>query len=105
MFVIPTIRFQVLNVFIILGLDRRRLIFATVTTNPTAEWLAQQVVNAYPEDTAPRFLARDRDRAYGLAFRARVKGLGGRPPPRGLEDQDGGGHHHQHPALAHRGSW
>jgi transposase InsO family protein len=76
MFVVPTIRFQVLYIFIILGLERRRLIFANVTTNPTADWLAQQVVNAFPWDTAPRFLIRDRDRAYGLAFSARVRGLG-----------------------------
>jgi putative transposase len=41
-FVVPTIRFRVLYIFIILGLERRRLIFANVTTNPTAEWLAQQ---------------------------------------------------------------
>jgi len=76
MFVVPTIRFQVLYIFIILGLERRRLIFANVTTNPTADWLAQQVVNAFLWDTAPRFLIRDRDRAYGLAFSARVRGLG-----------------------------
>jgi len=48
MFVIPTIRFQILHVFIILALERRRLVFANVTTNPTAEWLAQRVVNAFP---------------------------------------------------------
>jgi hypothetical protein len=48
MFVVPTIRLQVLYIFIILGLERRRLIFANVTTNPTAEWLAQQLVNAFP---------------------------------------------------------
>jgi transposase InsO family protein len=65
----------VLYIFIILGLQRRRLVFANVTTNPTAEWLAQQVVNAFPWDTAQRFLIRDRDRAYGLAFSARVRGL------------------------------
>jgi hypothetical protein len=76
MFVVPTIRFQVLYTFIILGLERRRLIFANVTTNPTAQWLAQQVVNAFPWDTAPRFLIHDRDRAYGLTFTARVRGLG-----------------------------
>ena len=75
-FVVPTIRFQVLYIFIILGLERRRLIFANVTTNPTADWPAQQVVNAFLWDTAPRFLIRDRDRAYGLAFSARVRGLG-----------------------------
>jgi len=76
MLVVPTIRLQVLYVFIILGLERRRLVFANVTTNPTAEWLAQQVVNAFPWDTAPKFLIRDHDRAYALAFSARVKGLG-----------------------------
>ena len=76
MFVVPTIRFQVLYIFVILGLERRRLLFANVTTNPTAEWLAQQVVNAFPWDTAPRFLIRDRDQAYGLTFSARLRGLG-----------------------------
>jgi transposase InsO family protein len=76
MFVVPTIRFQVLYVFVILGLERRRIVFANATTNPTAEWLAQQVVNAFPWDTAPRFLIRDRDGAYGHAFSERLKGLG-----------------------------
>jgi len=76
MFVLPTIRFQILYVFIILALERRRLVFANVTTNPTAEWLAQQVVNAFPWETAPRYLIRDRDKAYGFAFSRRVKGLG-----------------------------
>ena len=69
MFVVPTIRFQVLYIFIILSLERRRLVFANVTTNPSAEWLAQQVVNAFPWDRAPRFLIRDRDNAYGSASR------------------------------------
>jgi transposase InsO family protein len=76
MSVVPTIRFQVLYIFIILGLERRRLVFTNVTTNPTAQWLAQQVVNAFPWDSAPRFLIRDPDRAYGLAFSVRVRGLG-----------------------------
>jgi len=75
-FVVPTIRFQILYVFIVLALERRRLVLANVTTNPTAEWLAQQVVNAFPWETAPRYLIRDRDRAYGLAFSQRVNGLG-----------------------------
>jgi hypothetical protein len=67
---------HVLDVSVILGLERRRIVFANATTNPTAEWLAQQVVNAFPWDTAPRFLIRDRDGAYGHAFSERVKGLG-----------------------------
>jgi len=76
MFVVPTIRFQILYIFVILALERRRLVFANVTTNPSAKWLAQQIVNAFPWDTAPRFLIRDRDRAYGVAFSQRVKNLG-----------------------------
>jgi len=76
MFAVPTIRFQILYVFIILALDRRRLVFGNVTTNPTAEWLAQQVVNAFPWETAPRYLIRDSDKAYGFAFSQRLKGLG-----------------------------
>ena len=76
MFTVPTIRFQVLYVFVILSLERRRLVFANVTANATAEWLGQQVVNAFPWDTAPKFLVRDRDGAYGFEFSRRTKGLG-----------------------------
>ncbi len=76
MFVVPTIRFQILYIFIVLHLERRRLVFTNVTTNPTAEWLAQQIVNAFPWDTAPKFLIRDRDGAYGSAFSLRMKSLG-----------------------------
>jgi transposase InsO family protein len=47
-----------------------------VTTNPTAFWLGQQIVNAFPWDTAPRFMIRDRDRAYGDEFSGRVESLG-----------------------------
>src|SRR4029453_8930368 len=55
---------------------RRRIVHLNVTANPTAAWTAQQVVEAFPEDTAPRYLLRDRDRIYGPAFRRRVDGLG-----------------------------
>ncbi len=60
----------------LLSLERRRLVFANVTANATAEWLGQQVVNAFPWDTAPEFLLRDRDGAYGFKFSRRTKGLG-----------------------------
>ncbi len=76
MFVVPTIRFQVLYIFVVLGLERRHLVFANVTTNPTADWLGQQVVNAFPCDTAPRFLIRDRDGAYGATLSNRLEGQG-----------------------------
>jgi transposase InsO family protein len=75
LFVVPTIRFRPLHLNHPRP-ERRRLIFANVTTNTTEQWLAQQVVNAFPWDTTPRFLIRDRDTAYGLALSARVRGLG-----------------------------
>jgi putative transposase len=73
---LPTVRFEIFYVFVILALERRRLVFANVTTNPTASWLGQQVVNAFPWDTAPKFLIRDRDGAYGEEFSHRVRSLG-----------------------------
>jgi putative transposase len=76
LFTVPTVRFQVLYVFVILALERRRLAFTNMTTNPTAFWLGQQIVNAFPWDTAPRFMIRDRDGAYGDEFSRRVESLG-----------------------------
>ena len=73
---VQTIRFQILYIFVILALERRHLVFANATANPTAEWLAQQSVNAFPWDTAPRYVIRDRDRTHGVAFSQRVKNLG-----------------------------
>jgi transposase InsO family protein len=73
---LPTARFEILYVLVILALERRRLVFANVTTNPTAFWLGQQVVNAFPWDTAPKFLIGDRDGAYGEEFSRRVRSLG-----------------------------
>ena len=74
--VVPTIRFQLLFVFIILSRARRRVVHFNVTANPTAEWTAQQIVVAYPWDTAPRYLLRDRDGVYGGWFRQRVRSMG-----------------------------
>jgi transposase InsO family protein len=76
LFTVPTIRFQILYVFVVLALERRRLVFRNVTTNPTALCLSQQAVNAFPWDTAPRFMIRDRDQAYGNEFSRRVRNLG-----------------------------
>jgi len=55
--------------------DRRRIVHFNVTEHPTAEWTAAQIVQAFPWDKAPRFLLRDRDSIYGVAFRALVKSL------------------------------
>jgi putative transposase len=64
-FTVPTIRFQVLYVFLVLAHDRRRILHFAMTAHPTAEWTAQQLREAFPWDTAPRYLLRDRDRIFG----------------------------------------
>jgi putative transposase len=75
-FTVPTVAFRVLFVFIILAHERRRIVHFNVTEHPTAQWTAQQIVEAFPWDTAPRNLLRDRDSIYGAAFQQRVKNLG-----------------------------
>ena len=75
-FTLPTATFRVLHVFIVLRHDRRQVVHFNVTTNPSAEWTAQQIVNAFPFDESPRFLIRDRDEIYGKYFRDRVDAMG-----------------------------
>src|SRR6266478_4431508 len=75
-FIVPTVRLRVLFAFVVLAHDRRRVLHFNVTEYPTAAWTAQQIVNAFPDDSAPSFLLRDRDSIYGDAFRQRVKGMG-----------------------------
>jgi hypothetical protein len=65
LFVVPTIRFDLLYAFVIVRLDRRDLVWINVTGNPTAEWVARQITEAFPWDEAPKYLIRDRDRIYG----------------------------------------
>lgn len=74
--VVPTVRFQILYVFLFLSIERRKIIHFGVTQNPTAAWAAQQVVEAFPWDTSPKYLLRDRDKVYGDWFRKRVKDMG-----------------------------
>lgn len=74
-FTIPTINFRVLYCFIVLLHGRRKVVHFNVTTNPTAQWAAQQIIEAFPDDTSPRYLLRDRDSIYGAEFRSRVKGM------------------------------
>ena len=74
-FTVPTIRFQVLYVFLVLAHDRRRVLHFNVTAHPTAEWTAQQLREAFPFDQVPRYLLRDRDRIFGTTFRAQVKDM------------------------------
>jgi hypothetical protein len=79
--IVPTLAFERLFVFVILGLGRRRLLWIGVTTNPTAEWLARQITEAFPWDTVPGFLIRDNDGAYGEAFTRRLRAMGIRDRP------------------------
>ncbi len=75
-FTVPTATFRVLYVFIVLRHARRQVVHFNVTTNSSAEWTAQQIVNAFPYEEAPRFLLRDRDGIYGHYFQKRVKSVG-----------------------------
>ncbi len=75
-FIVPTVRNRILFVFLILAHERRRVLLFNVTTNPTAEWTAQQIVETFPWDSVPRHLLRDRDRIYGAFFQRHVKNMG-----------------------------
>ena len=72
-FTVPTIRFQVLYVFLVLAHDRRRILHCNVTAHPTAEWTGQQLREAFPFDQLPRYLLRDRDAIFGQDFRDRCE--------------------------------
>ncbi len=75
-FTVPTATFRVLFVLVVLAHDRRRVIHFDVTEHPTARWTGQQIVEAFPWDTAPRYLLRDRDGIYGHDFVRRVDAMG-----------------------------
>src|SRR5437867_10103558 len=75
-FTVPTAGFRVLFVLVVLAHHRRRVVHFNVTEHPTARWTAQQIVDAFPDDSAPPYLLRDRDQVYGQQFRHRVKGMG-----------------------------
>jgi putative transposase len=75
-FTVPTLRFQVLYVFLVLAHDRRRILHCNVTAHPTAEWTGQQLREAFPFDQLPRYLLRDRDAIFGDDFREQVRDMG-----------------------------
>ena len=81
LFVVPTIGFDLLYAFVIVRLDRRDLVWIDVTANPTAEWIARQLTEAFPWDEAPRYLIRDRDQVYGTAVTRRLRAMGIRDKP------------------------
>jgi transposase InsO family protein len=76
MFVVACASFRLLYVTVILGHDRRKIIHTAVTEHPTAAWLSRQVTEAFPWDTAPRYLLRDRDASYGSEFCNRIEAMG-----------------------------
>jgi len=81
MCVVPTLSFDFLFAFLVHGHGRRQLLWFEVTRHPTAEWLAQQITEAFPWASAPVYLVRDNDRAYGHIFTSRVRAMGIRDRP------------------------
>ena len=81
LFVVPTIGFKLLYGLAIIHLERRRLVWTNVTANPTAEWIARQITEAFPRDQTPRYLIRDRDGSYGAIVRNRIRVMGIRDRP------------------------
>src|SRR4029079_7285162 len=75
LFVVPTIGFVQLYVLVIVRLARRELVWVNVTTHPTAEWIAQQITEAFPWNKAPRYLVRDQDGIYGAAVTRRLRAM------------------------------
>jgi transposase InsO family protein len=81
LFVVPTIGFDLLYALVIVRLDRRDLVWINVTTNPTAEWVARQITEAFPWDMAPGYMIRDRDQVYGTVVTRRLRAMGIRDKP------------------------
>jgi transposase InsO family protein len=81
MCIVPTLTFDHLFAFLVLGHGRRQLLWFEVTRHPTAAWLARQITEAFPWASAPTYLVRDNDRAYGQIFQRRVRAMGIRDRP------------------------
>src|ERR1700680_3797304 len=81
LFVVPTVGFDLLYAFVIVRLGRRDLVWINVTANPTAEWVARQITEAFSWDEPPRYLIRDRDRIYGSVVTRRLRAMGIRDKP------------------------
>ena len=81
LFIAPTVGFNLLYAFVIVRLDRRDLVWINVTANPTAEWIARQITEAFPWGDAPQYLIRDRDRIYGTIVTHRLRAMGIRDKP------------------------
>ncbi len=75
-FLVPTLTFRLLFVFVGLRHDRRELLHINVTDHPSAVWTARQLIEAFPDDSTPKFVLRDRDAIYGQEFAQRVRRMG-----------------------------
>ena len=80
-FFVPTIGFDLLYAFVIVRLDRRDMVWINVPANPTAEWVARQITEAFPWDDAPKYMIRDRDQIYGAVVTRRLRAMGIRDKP------------------------
>jgi transposase InsO family protein len=91
LFIVPTLSFGLLYALVIVRLDRRELVWVSTTAHPTAEWIARQITEAFPWETAPRYLIRDQDGVYGTTVRRRLTAMGirDRPIARGSPWQNG----------------
>src|ERR1700721_1564716 len=81
LFVVPTLGFKLLYGFVIVRVHRRELVWINVTTNPTAEWVARQITEAFPWNAAPRHMIRYRDRIFGAVVTRRLRAMGIRDKP------------------------
>ena len=92
LFTVPTFLFEELYVFVVLNHARRKIVLLTVTGEPTAMWLAQQITEAFPWDSAPKFLIRDNDVKFGGVFKRRVRAMGIRDRPTSFRSPWQNGH-------------
>jgi len=92
LFVVPTIAFEQLFAFLVLGHGRRQLLWFAVTRNPTAEWLARQITEAFPWDRTPTYIVRDNDKAFGAVFTRRIQAMGIRDRPTSFRSPWQNGH-------------
>ena len=92
LFVVPTVSFRLLYGLLIMGHGRRQILWLGVTAHPTAEWIANQLTQAYGWEQAPHYLIRDRDSCYGSVFTRRLRSLGIRDHPKSARSPWQNGH-------------
>ena len=81
LFIVPTADLRMLFALVIVAIDRRLIVTINVTAHPTAEWIARQVTEAFPWNSTPKYLIRDRDGAYGPVYKRRLHVMGIRDRP------------------------